>query len=104
MSKYDRIDKFGIETLEDREYKKKQEYVTKNCKCPTCPTYVKGDAPVGYCFPAIGTSKKIEWEKDCICGTCPIYKEYELNHTFFCTRCSQVCQSLKTEGAMAQGT
>ena len=98
MAKYDRIDKFGIETMERKDFQKKQEYVLKNCKCPGCPTYVKGDNPVGYCFPLIGTSKKIQWEKECICASCPIWKEYELGHTHYCTRCSEVCQALKVEG------
>ena len=98
MGKYDRIDKFGIETMERKDFQKKQDYVLKSCKCPGCPTYVKGDNPVGYCFPLIGTSKKIQWEKDCICETCPIWKEYELDHTHYCTRCSEVCQDLKFEG------
>lgn len=104
MSKYDRIDKFGIDTASKEEYAKKQEYVVKNCRCQKCPTYVAGDAPIGYCYPMIGTSQKIQWEKECICETCPIYKEYELTHTFYCTRCSQSCQALKTEGPAAQGT
>lgn len=98
------MDRFGVETMEEAEYRKKQDYVVKNCKCATCPTYVAGDAPVGYCYPLIGTSKKIQWEKGCVCETCPIYKEYDLTHTFYCTRCSQVCQTLKTEGPAAQGT
>lgn len=104
MSKLDRIDKFGIDAASKEDYLKKQEYVIKNCRCPKCPTYVAGDAPVGYCYPLIGTSQKIQWEKECICGTCPIYKEYELSHSFYCTRCSSSCQTLKTEGPAAQGT
>lgn len=103
MGKFDSIDRFGIESMSKEEFLKKQDYVTKKCKCPSCPTYVKGDAPTGYCFPLIGTSKKIQWEKDCVCETCPIYKEYELTHTFYCTRCSQNCQALKTEVAGGQG-
>lgn len=103
MGKYDRIDRFGIETMSKEEYQKKQDYIIKNCKCTGCPTYVKGDSPVGYCYPMIGTSQKIQWEKDCKCQTCSIYKEYELTHTFYCTRCSQVCQALKAED-MGSGT
>lgn len=103
MSKHDKYDKFGIQSMEKGEHEKKQAYVTKNCKCQGCPTYIKGDSPVGYCFPLIGTSKKIQWEKDCICSTCSIFKEYELDHSHYCTRCSQVCQTLKTEGPMAIG-
>ncbi len=98
------MDKFGVETMEEAEYRNRQDYVVKNCKCAKCPTYIAGDAPIGYCFPLIGTSKKIQWEKECVCETCPIYKEYGLTHTFYCTRCSQVCQTLKTEGPAAQGT
>lgn len=103
MAKYDLYDKFGIESMSKDEHEKRQEYVVKNCKCPGCPSYVEGDSPVGYCFPLIGTSNKIKSEKDCICTTCPIYKEFELNHTFYCTRCSQVCQAMKAEGGSAGG-
>ncbi len=97
MGKFDRIDKFDVETMTDAESTKKQDYVIKNCKCQACTSYVKGDNPIGYCFPMIGVSKKIQWEKDCICSTCPIYKEYELTHSHYCTRCSSVCQALKIE-------
>ncbi len=103
MSKYDRLDRFGVMDIDKEEYERKQAYVIKNCKCPSCPTFVPGDALTGYCFPSIGTSDNIKAEKDCICNTCPVYKEYELNHTFYCTRCSQVCQALKIEGAAAHG-
>lgn len=102
MSKYDRIDKFELETMSKEEFEKKQEYVIKNCKCAQCPTYVEGDAPIGYCFPVIGTSKKIQRENKCICNTCPIYKEYELSHTFYCTRCSQSCQTIKSEAGASR--
>ena len=97
MAKYDYYDKFGVESMSDEEHRQKQDYVIKNCKCQGCPTYVEGDNPIGYCFPLVGTSRKIQWEKECICSTCPIYKEYELGHTHYCTRCSQVCQTLKFE-------
>lgn len=100
MAKHDLIDKFGVEEMSKEEYQKKQDYVTKNCKCPGCPTYMEGDAPVGYCLPRIGTSKKISTEKECVCETCPIYKEYELENTFYCTRCSEVCQDLKGQVLM----
>lgn len=103
MSKHDRVDNFGIESMSDEDFKKRQEYVSKNCKCQGCPTYVKGDSPIGYCYPMIGTSRNIQWEKECICETCPIFKEFELTHTFYCTRCSQVCQTTKVEGIGGQG-
>jgi len=97
------VDNFGVEKMGKEEHQKMFDYVQKNCKCPECPTYVEGDTPVGYCFPVVGTSKKIQWEKDCICGTCPILKEFELDHTYYCTRCSQFCQNLKREAGAGQG-
>lgn len=103
MSKFDRLDRFGVTVIDKAEYDRKLTYVLKNCKCSGCPSFVPGDPQAGYCFPAIGTSAKIQFEKDCICSTCPVFKEYELDHTFYCTRCSQVCQTLKTEGAAAHG-
>ncbi|HHD10969.1 MAG TPA: DUF2769 domain-containing protein [Deltaproteobacteria bacterium] len=99
MPKVSDFDRFGIENMSKEEYEERQQYVLKNCLCPSCPTYVEGDYPYGYCFPPIGTSRKIMHEKECICETCPIYREYELNHTFYCTRCSQLCQTYKQEVA-----
>ncbi|MBI5888442.1 MAG: DUF2769 domain-containing protein [Deltaproteobacteria bacterium] len=103
MSKYETLDKFGVENLEEADFKKRQDYILKNCRCTKCPTYVQGDAPTGYCYPAFGTSKQIHWEKECVCKTCSIFKEYELTHSFYCTRCSQFCQGLKIEVAGGQG-
>jgi hypothetical protein len=93
-------DKFGVETMSAAEYADKEKYVVSKCRCSECPTYVGGDKPIGYCYPPIGTSKVIKVEKECICKTCPIYQEYELDHTFYCTRCSQVCQAHKAESAV----
>ncbi len=100
MGKLDSYDNFGVEKMTKAEHAEKQEKVLAVCKCKGCPSYVEGDNPSGaYCFPLIGTSKAIQWEKDCICGTCPVYKEYELDHNHYCTRCSQFCQSLQTLSA-----
>jgi len=98
MAEIAKFDNFREENLSDEEYIKRQGYVLSKCKCPGCPTFVKGDNPEGaYCFPLVGTSKTIHWEKECVCATCPIYKEYELEHTFYCTRCSHLCQTYKKE-------
>jgi len=99
MVKVNSADNFGVEEMSEAEYAKRQAYVVKKCLCNKCPTFVKGDEMIGFCFPVIGTSKVIHHEESCICGTCPIYDEYELNHTFYCTRCSQVCQTHKVESA-----
>lgn len=92
-----KFDNFGVEEMGAEESANKQAYVIKNCRCTGCPTYVKGDTPTGYCFPLTGTSKAIKLEKECVCETCPIYREFALTHTFYCTRCSQVCQAYKAE-------
>lgn len=103
MPKFDSLDKFGIEKMEVEEFKKKQDYVLKKCKCSSCKSFVKGDATAGFCFPLIGTSKSIQKEISCDCSKCDVFKEYELSHTYYCTRCSQYCQTLKTEGLGGQG-
>ena len=97
MVKLSEFDNFGVEDMPGGDYEKKQAELQKLCKCATCPTFVKGDAMTAYCFPLSGTSKKIQKEIDCICKTCPVFKEYELTHSFYCTRCSQVCQAYKAE-------
>lgn len=94
------FDRFGEEGMSRAEYAKKQDYVVGKCLCKGCPSYVASDESIGYCFPLIGSSKAIQWEKGCLCETCPVYKEYELDHTFYCTRCSQLCQTFKLDTAM----
>ena len=103
MAKFDSFDRFGIEKMEVDAFKQKQDYVLKKCKCATCKSYVAGDKPTGYCFPLIGTSKNIQKEVSCDCSKCDIFKEYELTHSYYCTRCSQYCQALKTEVQGGQG-
>ena len=97
MEKIHEFDPFHVEEMGKEEFAAKQAYVTGKCLCMTCPSYVKGDESVGFCFPMVGTSKVIKWEKECLCETCPVYSEYDLTHTYYCTRCSQVCQSYKAE-------
>ena len=99
MSKVSSFDNFGVEDMGKEEYAEKMAYVVQNCKCEGCPTYVKGDEKPGFCFPVIGTSSAIHHEESCLCSSCPIYEEYELSHTFYCTRCSQLCQTHKVEDA-----
>lgn len=101
------IDKFGELEMNEAEYAKKEKAILVVCKCKGCPSFVSGDSMVedgieegAYCFPPVGGSKVIKWEKDCICSTCPVYKEYDLEHTHYCTRCSELCQ---IEGGDAVG-
>ena len=98
MGKIDSFDNFGVEMMGKDEYKTKYKDIVNKCKCKECPSYVAGDAQTGYCFPMGGTSKVITLEKGCVCESCPVWSEYELNHAHYCTRCSQLCQSYKTEG------
>ena len=76
---------------------------SRTANARTAPLMCREMLTPAYCFPLIGTSAKIQKEKDCICKTCSIFKEYELNHSFYCTRCSQVCQMSKSEGPAAHG-
>ncbi|VVB76085.1 Uncharacterised protein [Candidatus Tiddalikarchaeum anstoanum] len=57
------------------------------CICPSCPSFVKGKEPVGYCFH--GKSKVIKVEKGCICMTCPIHTENKYRHGYYCTKGSE---------------
>lgn len=97
MAEISSFDKFGIESMKREEFDAKQKDVVSKCLCKTCPTYVEGDALTGYCFPLIGTSKTIKWEKNCLCESCEVHKENDLSHTYYCTRCSQICQTYKME-------
>ena len=71
------------------EMKKMEEKVISECICRSCPTYVEGADPIGYCFPSIGKNEKIKEEDQCICVGCPVYSEQSLNKMFFCTRGSE---------------
>lgn len=97
MARVSDFDRFGVENMSEEEYAAKQNAIISMCICSQCPTYVEGDSPIGYCFPLVGTSKLIHKEVECICERCPVYSEYELTHTFYCTRCSQLCQAYKSE-------
>ena len=97
MANIDRFDNFGVEDMSKEAYAEKYAAVMASCICSECPSFVAGDPKTAYCFPLGGYSKVIKVEKGCICDSCPVSKEYELNHAHYCTRCSQVCQSYKTE-------
>lgn len=97
MASAGKFDNFGVEDMSREEFDKKQADVLSKCKCAGCPSFVEGDDAAGFCFPMIGTSNVIHKENGCLCSTCPVYGETELNHSFYCTRCSQVCQSYKME-------
>jgi len=97
---FSEYDKFGEEGISRAEYVKKQTAVVGKCLCAGCPSYIKGDEMVGYCFPLNGASNVIKWEKGCLCETCPVFKEYDLDHTYYCTRCSQACQTYKIDAAI----
>lgn len=98
------IDKFGELEMNEAEFAKKEKAILAVCKCKSCPTFVPGDEEEGaYCFPPVGGSKAIKWEKDCICSTCPVYKEYDLEHTHYCTRCSELCQIEESESIGGDG-
>ncbi|MFC2155981.1 DUF2769 domain-containing protein [Acidobacteriota bacterium] len=76
------------------DMEKKLPEVLKMCVCPKCPSYVKGDKPVGYCHPLVGKSKLIEKEKGCICGSCPVYKKMKMTKGYYCTRKSEMEQKM----------
>ncbi|MCK4738378.1 MAG: DUF2769 domain-containing protein [Deltaproteobacteria bacterium] len=95
MARFSKQDSFGVEEMPTEELDAKQAELMKQCLCEDCPSYVAGDKPTAYCFPLFGTSKNIHMEKDCMCSTCPVFKEYELDHNHYCTRCSQYCQTYK---------
>lgn len=97
MGKVSDFDKFGVEEMAKEEYSKKHADVMASCLCKGCPSYVEGDSPQGYCFPLMGTSENIKKEVDCLCSTCPVAKDYELEHTYYCTRCSDLCQTSKVQ-------
>ncbi len=97
MSKVSDFDKFGVEAMSKDEHNGLQSSLNEKCLCAGCPSYVEGDENIAFCFPLTGASTAIKQEKGCMCDGCPVYKEYELTHGHYCTRCSQLCQTYKTE-------
>lgn len=75
--------------IDPEKMKEMEENVKTMCICRSCPTYVAGADPIGYCFPTIGKNEKIEKEDQCICPGCPVFEEQSLTKTFFCTRGSE---------------
>jgi hypothetical protein len=75
--------------MSPEEMKKKEEKVISMCICRSCPTYVAGADPIGYCFSTIGKNDKIKKEDQCICPGCPVYEEMSLTKMFYCTRGSE---------------
>ena len=71
------------------EMEEMKQKVIGMCICRSCPTYVEGADPVGYCFPTIGKNEKIKEEDQCVCPGCPVFEEMNLTKTFFCTRGSE---------------
>lgn len=81
--------------MSQEEMKKIEEKVLSKCICRSCPTYVEGADPIGYCFPTIGKNEKIKEEDQCICPGCPVFEEMNLTKSFFCTRSSEKEQKSK---------
>jgi hypothetical protein len=75
--------------MNPEEKEKMEQRIIGMCICRSCPTYVEGADPVGYCFPAIGKNDKITAEDQCICPGCPVFEELSLTKTFYCTRGSE---------------
>ncbi len=80
------------EKVSQEEMKDKEKEVMNRCICQSCPTYVTGADPIGYCFPTVGNNDKIAFEVQCICSGCPVYKEMSLTKLFYCTRGSEKVQ------------
>jgi len=47
------------EDMNPEEMKEMEQKVIGMCICRSCPTYVQGADPIGYCFPTIGKNVKI---------------------------------------------
>jgi len=61
------------------------------CICKMCPTYVKCDESVAYCF--VGKSRCITKENGCLCPGCPVQAKTGFGHVFYCTRGAEKVQA-----------
>ena len=77
------------EKMSLEEMKEMEQKVIGMCVCRSCPTYIQGAEPIGYCFPTIGKNERIITEDQCICPGCPVFAEMSLTKIFFCTRGSE---------------
>lgn len=78
--------------MSPEELKQAEEKVKSVCICRSCPTFVEGAEPIGYCFPTIGKNDLIQEEDQCICPGCPVFSDFNLTKTYFCTRGSEIEQ------------
>jgi hypothetical protein len=56
----------------------------KLCICRKCPSYVKCDENVAFCYN--GKSKCIKKENGCLCPACPVQSKAGFSGVFYCIR------------------
>jgi hypothetical protein len=75
--------------MSPEEMEKRKQMVLSMCICKSCPTFVEGAMPIGYCLTTIGKNPKITEEKGCICPTCPVFSEMSLTKDYYCIKGSE---------------
>jgi hypothetical protein len=75
--------------MSPEEMEKRKQMVLSMCICKSCPTFVEGAEPIGYCFATIGKNPKITAEKGCICPTCPVFSNMSLTKDYYCIKGSE---------------
>jgi hypothetical protein len=63
------------------------------CICKVCPTYVKCEGSIAYCF--TGKNKCIQKAKGCLCPGCPVQNKTGFTRLFYCMRGSNKEQTGK---------
>ena len=54
------------------------------CICENCPSFVKCDERIAYCF--TGKSKCIAREAGCLCPACPVQEKNGFSGVYYCLR------------------
>ncbi|MFX1464892.1 MAG: DUF2769 domain-containing protein [Promethearchaeota archaeon] len=67
----------------------KKQMVLSMCICKSCPTWVEGAEPIGFCNALIGKNPKITSDKGCICPTCPVFSKMSLTKDYYCIKGSE---------------
>ena len=76
------------------EFEEKLGPAVEKCICEDCPTYVAEETETVFCNPVVGKSDVITEEKGCNCPQCPVYQENNLKFGYYCTRGSELEQSM----------
>lgn len=85
--------------IDEQKLQEFASWAKENCICPDCPTYLTDETQLTFCLASVGQSQIITDEKNCLCGQCPVFNEANLRFAYYCTRDSEVAQTVSLKEA-----